>query len=94
MSSSPFFLKSPRVRPCECGCIHEDALFPIPPDVIQLSSGWMEQLWLGMPGRFPRLKGRQKFNPFSMQIPCDYLVALIINRYPEYGIRLFLSYTG
>ncbi len=30
ISSSPFF-KCPRVHPCECGCIHEDTLFPILP---------------------------------------------------------------
>jgi hypothetical protein len=29
-SYSPFF-KCPRVHPCECGGIHEDALFPIRP---------------------------------------------------------------
>ncbi len=41
----PLFFKCPRVCPCECGCIHEDTLFPIPPGISQLFS-WnrMEQL--------------------------------------------------
>ncbi|EFX85532.1 hypothetical protein DAPPUDRAFT_314077 [Daphnia pulex] len=29
--SIPLFFKCPRVCPCECGSIHEDLLFPIPP---------------------------------------------------------------
>ncbi|EFX82845.1 hypothetical protein DAPPUDRAFT_101178 [Daphnia pulex] len=48
ISSSPFFLKkSPRVRPCECGCIHEDALFPIPPGGFNFSA---DGATVGMPG--------------------------------------------
>ncbi|XP_046654702.1 uncharacterized protein LOC124348518 [Daphnia pulicaria] len=45
----PFLFKCPRVRPCECGCIHEDTLFPIPSGWIQLISGWMD-VWPYFPG--------------------------------------------
>jgi hypothetical protein len=51
ISSIPPFFKCLRVRPCECGCIHEDSLLPIPPggfNFPQLSCGWSTCGW--MPG--------------------------------------------
>jgi hypothetical protein len=36
----------PRVCPCECGCIHEDLLFPIPP-VVDSADGIVDAwLWI------------------------------------------------
>jgi hypothetical protein len=37
VSSSPI-LKYPRVHLCECGCIHEDSLFPTLPGVFNFST--------------------------------------------------------
>jgi hypothetical protein len=42
----------PRVHPCECGCIHEDFLFPIPDggfNHIQMD-GSLVDAWLYFPG--------------------------------------------
>jgi hypothetical protein len=81
ISSSPFF-KYPRVHPCECGCIHEGPLFPIPDWWIQLLS--VNHLW--MPGcGFPGLKGRT--NAISILPSLCYLMALIINCYGVVIIR-------
>ncbi len=51
ISFSPFF-QCPRVRPCECGCIHEDTLFPILPGVgFNFSAdGIRVEAWLYFPG--------------------------------------------
>jgi hypothetical protein len=61
--NSPFF-KCPRVRPCECGCIHEDSLLPIPPGVD--STWWMEYRTRGCLAVFPRLKGRTNSSLWSI----------------------------
>jgi hypothetical protein len=68
-------LLCPRVRPCECGCLHEDPIFP------SCLHAWWIQLFCrwstcGCLAVFPRLnKGRNN------SIPVDYLLALVINRY-------------
>jgi hypothetical protein len=49
-SISPFF-QCPRVRPCECGCIHEDSLLPIPPGGFNFSvDGALVDAWSYIPG--------------------------------------------
>jgi hypothetical protein len=74
LSSSPF-LKCPRVRPCECGCIHKDPLFLMPTGVLNYILR-MEHPW--MPGCISfRLKGRKNLFLF---FPFDYLMASIVNR--------------
>jgi hypothetical protein len=65
LSLSPL---SPRVHPCECGCIHEDPLFPIPPRGF---CGWSAWRCLAV---FPRLKGRKNVSLFFL---FDYLTGLI-----------------
>jgi hypothetical protein len=51
--SSPIF-KYPRVHPCECGCIHEDSLFPSLPGGFYFSRngavGALVDAWLYFPG--------------------------------------------
>jgi hypothetical protein len=50
---SPGFFKCPRVRPCECGCIHEDTLYPHPVWcnlTFQRMDGASVDVWLYFPG--------------------------------------------
>ncbi len=73
-SIPPFLTKCPRVRPCECGCIHEDSLSYTYPSWIQLycaelNCGWMSGC------TFPRQKGRTNSSLF---FPFVYLMALVI----------------
>jgi hypothetical protein len=51
ISSSPFF-RCPRVHPCECGSIHEDLLFLIPPGAgfDPSTDGALLDAWLYFPG--------------------------------------------
>jgi hypothetical protein len=58
------FLNCPRVRPCECGCIHEDLQFPIPTWWIRLI--FCEWSTCGCLAVFPRLKGRSNVSLFSL----------------------------
>jgi hypothetical protein len=75
LSSSPCF-KCPRVRPCECGCMHEDTLFTLS-RLVELNSsadGW--SYWRRCLAIFPRYKGRTKL----IAIPFwQFWVALIIH---------------
>ncbi len=75
ISSSPFF-KCPRVRPCECGCIHEDPLFLIPTGVLNYSANGAPVV-RGCLALFPRLKGRKNVFLF---LHFYYLMASIVNR--------------
>jgi hypothetical protein len=92
ISLFPPFLKCLRVRPCECGCIHEDTLFTLSRLVSFNSSadGWSN--WRRCLAVFPRHKGRTKLIsilPFWQ---------LLVGPGVEYksllshGVRLFLSY--
>jgi hypothetical protein len=42
----PLFLKCPRVRPCEYGCIHEDTLFTLSCFLVYSTFLRMENLWM------------------------------------------------
>ncbi len=58
ISSSPFLKKSqcPRVHSCECVCIHEDSLPPIPPGVFKFcSDGSLGDVWLYFPDSTVRI---------------------------------------
>jgi hypothetical protein len=75
----PPFFKCLRVRPCECGCIHEDTLFTLSRLVPFNSSsdGWSNcrDAW----PYFPGIKVGLKLIPI---LPFwQFLVGLIINRY-------------
>jgi hypothetical protein len=77
---SPVF-QCPRVRPCECGCIHEDTLFLSHPlsRLVELNSsadGWSN---CGCLAVIPRHNGRTKL--ISILLFWQFWVALLINRY-------------
>jgi hypothetical protein len=65
----------PRVHPCECGCIHEDFLSPIPDGGFNRirMDGSLVDAW----PYFPGLKVGQTFISF---IPLRLLMSLISNR--------------
>ncbi len=86
ISSIPPFFKCPRVRSCECKCIHEDSLLPIPPGGFNFPADGA--LVDGCLAVFPRLKGRKHS---SLSFLSDYGVAFIINRC---GVRLFMGHAG
>jgi hypothetical protein len=69
-SPFPLFFKCPRVRPCDCGCIHEDTLF-----TLQLMDGATVDAWLYFPG----IKVGQNWSLFFLF--WQFLGTLIINRY-------------
>jgi hypothetical protein len=72
---SPLNLLCPRVRPCECGCIHEDPLFPIQPGGFNSSAdGATVDAWPYFPGL--KVGINDIYSPLL-----GYLVPLIINRY-------------
>ncbi|XP_046648084.1 uncharacterized protein LOC124338050 [Daphnia pulicaria] len=46
----PLFIECPPVRPCECGCIHEDPLLPYPVCCHLQMDGATVDAWLYFPG--------------------------------------------
>jgi hypothetical protein len=79
ISSIPPFFKCPRVRPCECGCIHEDSLLPIPPGGLNFSADGV--LVDGCLAVFPWLKGRKNIHLYPSFQTMEWRLLLIVAEY-------------